>query len=76
VVEQEMTIASADESRDAVARATHATWAPGTWAEAWQRVRFTSDLMRAPIAAFARDAANMGLLHAPAPVDVGTLFPI
>jgi NitT/TauT family transport system substrate-binding protein len=71
-VEQEIASADADESRHALAHETHATWAADMWSQAWQRVRFTTDAMRAPIAAFARDAFDLGLLRAS--VDVGTLF--
>lgn len=71
-VADEVASVSRDEAREALSQTTHARWSRETWAEAWDRVSFTSDPMRAPVAGFARDAMDLGLLRAA--VDVDTLF--
>ncbi len=69
---EETTRRSRDDSRDALSKATHAKWDARVWAEAWDRVRFTNDPMREPIATFARDAWEIGSLRAS--VDPRLLF--
>jgi NitT/TauT family transport system substrate-binding protein len=71
-IEDEITRASAEESRVALSRAVRAKWDGRVWSEAWSRVRFTPDAMREPIATFARDAYEAGTLRAPC--DTRTLF--
>jgi NitT/TauT family transport system substrate-binding protein len=68
----EVTVADPGESREALSQATHARWSVAVWAEAWERVSFTSDPMCEPIATFAHDVGDLGLLRTP--VDVATLF--
>ncbi len=71
-LDAEIATADREASRAALSHTTHATWQASTWAEAWARVRFTSDSMRGPIAAFARDAVAIGALRTD--VDTSTLF--
>jgi hypothetical protein len=48
-----------------MSRAVRVKWSPRVWDEAWDRVRFTTDPMREPIAAFTRDAYDTGSIRAP-----------
>jgi hypothetical protein len=71
-IEDEIARVSREESRAALSRAVHANWDERVWSEAWSRVRFTMDPMRSPIATFARDAYDAGMLRTPC--DVSGLF--
>jgi NitT/TauT family transport system substrate-binding protein len=71
-IAREIERAARDECREALAKAMHASWDRETWSAAWDRIRFTSDPMREPIATFARDAYAMGVIREP--VDVARLF--
>ncbi len=71
-VDREIDRADRDACREALAKATHASWERATWSAAWDRIRFTSDSMREPITTFARDAYAMGVIREP--VDIARLF--
>ena len=62
---------SSDEAYAHLGALTHNPGPRKLWDEAWKRVDFTTDPLRLSIAAFARDAASLGILPS---TDVEALF--